>query len=319
MRHPFSLATLSIVVLAGLACSTTESIPDASPSGTSSTPTTPGTPTGTSTTTTGPTDASGPDVNSPTDGSMPTTDAGNPGTPGVIGNPGMAAWDALSTTEKNKVLSFRSVFFHQSVGQDLESGAKANGYTFEYTEPGVTLAAGSKQGPYGGLAGSNGNPTSKTSAMTGFVNRNSAFLKVAILKFGYADVVASNIATSQSAYAAMVADIKSKGVRVLHVTPPLVFDTAENPPKMQMRTWMMSTFPNDVIFDLEDVESTSSSGTRCEVGGVWQICQEYRATSSCVSDQNPSGDAPSQGHLCLRTAATKISKAFLYAIYQAGK
>ncbi len=313
MRYPLSLGALSIVILAGLACSTTESTPDASPSSSSTTTT----PTGTSTTTTAPTDTTVPDGGPAPDSATPPTDAGNPGSPGVIGNPGMAAWDALSTTEKNKVLSFRSVFFHQSVGQDLESGAKANGFTFDYTEPGATLPA--KQGPFGGLAGSNGNPTSKTSAMTGFVNRNSTSLRVAILKFGYADVVASNIATSKSAYAAMVADIKSKGVRVLHVTPPLVFDTAENPPKMQMRTWMMSTFANDVIFDLEDLESTSSSGTRCEVGGVWQVCQEYRATTSCLSDQNPSGDAPSQGHLCLRTAATKISKAFLYAIYQAGK
>jgi hypothetical protein len=318
--------TTTIRRLSGLAFGLMAACGTSEPTGQS-----PGTPTATSTTTsptsttttTAPTGSTNPDGGGnppPPDSGLPVLDGGNPPTPGTVGIGGIAAWDALPTAEKNKVLSFRSVFFHQSVGQDLEYGASVNGFKFEYTEPGASLMANAKQGPYGGLAGSNGTPTSKTSAMTGFVNRNSALIKVAILKFGYADVVASNLSTAQTAYAAMVADIKSKGVRVLHVTPPFVYNVpAENAPKMQMRTWMTTTFPNDVIFDLEDVESTEpTTGARCERGGSWEICDSIRSKPGCASESQ-GADAPSgQGHIC-KTTVPRVSKAFLYAIYQAGK
>jgi hypothetical protein len=156
--------------------------------------------------------------------------------------------------------------------------------------------------------------------MTGFVNRNSAFIRVAVLKFGYADVLAGTLTTAQNAYATMVSNAKSRGVRVLHVTPPFVYNVpSENAPKMQMRTWMMSTFPNDVIFDLEDVESTEPvGGARCQRGGSWEICDSIRSKPGCSSKEQGTDSPSGQGHIC-QTTVPRISKAFLYAIYQAGK
>ncbi|MBK9565806.1 MAG: hypothetical protein IPO37_11665 [Saprospiraceae bacterium] len=50
------------------------------------------------------------------------------GSPGIVGTAGVATWDALSTTEKNRVKGWNTLFLHQSVGQDLEEGCKANGF-----------------------------------------------------------------------------------------------------------------------------------------------------------------------------------------------
>ena len=98
----------------------------------------------------------------------------------------------------------------------------------------------------------------------------------------------------------------------------VVFDTAENPAKIQFREWMLQTFPGDVIYDLQDVESTHpTTGARCEVGGVWRICQEIRSTRACLSPQSgPQGDDDSQGHIC-PVQGTRIAPSFLYALYLA--
>lgn len=53
-------------------------------------------------------------------------------TPGVVGLSGIDAWDKLASSEKERIKSWNTLFLHQSVGQDLEEGAKANGITFDY-------------------------------------------------------------------------------------------------------------------------------------------------------------------------------------------
>ena len=56
-----------------------------------------------------------------------------------------------------------------------------------------------------------------------------------------------------------------------------------------------------------------------ERGGAWEICNSVRSTSGCPS-LNQGIDAPSgQGHLCYEPHAKRFAKAFLYAIYLAGK
>ena len=250
---------------------------------------------------------------------LPPVDAG-PTTPGTYGFASIALWDALPQGEKDKVKSFRSIFMHQSVGGDMEDGAEANGFKFEYAESSGSVGGGSKQGPFGALAGSNGNPGSKTSAMTGFVDRSGTALRVAALKFGYADVVTSTLSQAQSTYSAMVTSVKAKGVRVVHVTPPFVYNVpGDNAPKMRFRQWLIDTYPSDVIFDLQDAESIDpNGGARCERGGSWEICNSVRSTSGC-SSRNQGVDSPSgQGHLCF-AQAQRIVKGFLYSIYQAGK
>ncbi|MCA9634284.1 MAG: hypothetical protein KC766_41850, partial [Myxococcales bacterium] len=239
---------------------------------------------------------------------------------GVVGMDGIGAWDALPANEKAKVTTNTSFFLHQSVGQDLEDGAEANGFPFEYCTSGSTdLATGLNGGLF---STSNGDPAGKIAEFRSMALANAGSgLRVAIMKFGYADIVEGKASGAQTAYQAAVGDIKAAGVRVLHVTPPFVYNVpAENAPKMATRTWMMETFKDDIIFDLEDVESTNpDDGSRCERGGSWEICDNVRSTSGC-SSKSQGVDAPSgQGHICFDPHAQRLSKAFLYAIYLAAK
>lgn len=248
----------------------------------------------------------------------PPVDAGNPGAPGVVSLGGIAAWDALPAGEKARVNQFASAFLHQSVGQDMEDGIEGNGVSVEFMTSGSTLT---KSGIHGGLFSTgNGNGPGKVTEWRNFSTRNgSTRLKVAIMKFGYADIL-GNLTAVQTSYQQAVTAIKAAGIRVLHVTPPLVYNLpGDNAPKEQMRTWMLATFPNDVIFDLTDVESIDpNNGSRCTRGGSWEICNSVRSTSGCPSVSQGVDAASGQGHLCT-TQARRISKGFLYAIYQAGK
>jgi hypothetical protein len=228
----------------------------------------------------------------------------------------MASWDALAPSEKEKVRGIQALFLHQSVGQDLEDGAEALGFKFGYYGPDQRLNPGLNGGIFvdvkPGLA--NGNPTEKLGVFRDAALRHRGSLRVAAVKLGYADVRASDLAAVQSVYLRTATELRSAGLRLLHVTPPLVFDPAENGPKMAMRSWMISNFPGDTVFDLQDIES-QSGGARCEVAGVWRICPQLRSTASCPSKgQGVDGDGA--GHLCER-AASSIARAFLFALRQA--
>lgn len=81
----------------------------------------------------------------------------------------------------------RSFFLHQSVGGDLEDGAQALGFKFEYADSHATsLAAGLNGGLF---ASSNGNPADKVAEFRTMALANRNGLGVAIMKFGYADIV----------------------------------------------------------------------------------------------------------------------------------
>ena len=249
----------------------------------------------------------------------PPRDSGPPPTPGVVGVAGPAQWDALTAAQKGEVRGFRSAFLHQSVGGDLEDGAEGIGFRFNYiTSSSTSLAAGLNGGLF---STGNGNPSGKATEFRNMAVANKNTLRVAIMKFGYADVVAGNQATARSSYLAAVTAIKAQGVRVLHVTPPFVYNVpSENAPKMEMRTWMLSTFASDVIFDLQDIESTEpGSGARCQRGGSWEICNSVRSTSGCPSKNQGVDSASGQGHICYNPHAQRIAKAFLFAIREAGK
>ena len=239
------------------------------------------------------------------------------GTDKVVGPSGIADWDALAADQKARVsTTMRSLFLHQSVGGDLEDGAQAVGYKFEYADSHATsLAAGLNGGLF---SSSNGDYAGKIAEFRNMALANRTGLGVAIMKFGYADIVADKLAGAQSDYLAAVNALRAQGVRVLHVTPPLVYNAPdENAPKLQMRSWMMSTFAQDTIFDLQDAESTDpATGARCERGGSWEICDAVRSTAACPS-LGQGVDAPSgQGHVCFNPHAQRLAKAFLYAIYR---
>jgi hypothetical protein len=236
-----------------------------------------------------------------------------------VGNEGIAAWDALAEAERNTLTGFQSFFLHKSVGQDLEDGAATLGFAFGYVDS-ISPSAG--PGLNGGsFYSENSDPEGKLAEFRSVGLANQATVKVAIMKFGYADIVDPPVADVQTEYQDTVAEIKAQGIRVLHVTPPLVYDDpADNAPKMQMRAWMMETFTDDVIFDLQDVESTDpDSGGRCERGGSWEICNSVRSTAGCPSLTNGVDSPQGQGHLCFDPHAQRFAKAFLYAIYLAGR
>ena len=323
LRRLLPLAALAVSPAFGLACS--------SDPGTGGT-----TPTGTTTATTAPDGAPLPTGTTlpdgalpPDDGSSPPTDGGSPGTANTVGQGGIAAWLALTTAQRNQVKGFKSVFLHQSVGGDLEDGAHApyaaggaagsEVFKFEYYQGSGTITG---PGLNGGLTSSpNGNGPGKVADWRAASLANRTTLKVTNLEFGYADINTAALPNLKNVYLAAVNELKAAGIKVLHATPPLVHDVSENGPKLQMREWMLQTFPNDVIFDLEDLESTAPDGSRCQVGGVWRVCEVYRVNNAqgCTSNQNPGRDGDGQGHLCLQTAATKIARAFLFAIYKANQ
>jgi hypothetical protein len=247
----------------------------------------------------------------------PSTGTIGKGQPGVVGIAGIDAWDKLAATEKSKVKDWNTIFMHQSVGGDLEDGANNNGIKFEYFD----LNEKPK-----GLSGnvfsvSNGDPIGKIAEFKKNALAHKATLKIAIFKFGYADITDGNIEQVKTAYKGLIDDLRSQitDVKFVHITPPLVYITTKddgNAAKMKIAQWMRDTFRDkDSIFDLQEVESDNGA---CNLNGVWTICNKYRSTASCPS-KSQGIDAPEgQGHLC-ESAATRISKAFLYSIYQIGK
>lgn len=244
----------------------------------------------------------------------------NAGGGAVVGMSGIAAWNALSAGERARVKSAPILYLHQSVGQDLEDGAEANGFKFEYFGPDSRTLV---NGPNGGIFTDVGNvPNGEPFKKFDVVRRSlkltggAAAAKIVSFSFGYADVRDEDLAKVQVEYARLVREVKAQGARFVHITPPIVYSFAENPPKQRLRAYMLATFKDDVIFDLQDVESLDG-GKRCEQGGVWRICQANRSTPGCPSKgQGIDGDGA--GHLCERKAG-ELAKGLLYAFYLAGR
>ncbi|MBT9560354.1 MAG: hypothetical protein IV100_30290, partial [Myxococcales bacterium] len=176
------------------------------------------------------------------------TDGGNPGAepaePGVVGPDGITAWDALPEAEQGVVRTVPTVYLHQSVGQDLEDGCAANGFSFEYFGPNqATIAAGLNGGIFADVGSvPNGEPFQKMQVVRDVFAAVKDQVRVFSFSFGYADMRDEDLAAVQAEYEKLVGEVKAAGVRFLHVTPPVVFSPEENPPKMAMRTWMLETF-----------------------------------------------------------------------------
>lgn len=262
------------------------------------------------------------DGNTPTPTAPITTPTGlGKGQPGTVGLAGIDAWDKLATAEKDRINGWRVLFLHQSVGQDLEEGSRANGYRFTYYGPDGKLSDGLNGGIFvdvGGIA--NGNPADKIRVFNDHALRNKATLQIAVFKFGYADIRDDNREAVKTAYKAFIDALRAQipGLRFVHITPPLVYDTSAdggNAAKLTVGQWMKTTFgPTDVIFDLQAIETNENA---CQQGGVARICQDNRASATDPSEVN-GVDSDGQGHLGKR-ASQRISKALLLSIYQAGK
>lgn len=273
--------------------------------------------------------ANDPNPAAPTNPTMPTDPTpggtatlGN-GQPGVVGIAGISAWDNLSTTEKGRVKGWHSLFVHASVGGDLEDGSQNNGVKFEFYD-GNTLYDGPNGADWNSINNganiSNGEPEKKLAAFKREAIEQKAKLQIAIFKFGYADITDANVETVKTAYKQMIDELRTAGIkRFVHITPPLIYIVTKddgNAAKMKVGQWMKDTFKaQDVVFDLQEIESDNGA---CKLGSVWTLCDKYRSTANCAS-KGQGIDAPeSQGHLCEKEA-NRISKAFLLAIYNAGK
>lgn len=244
------------------------------------------------------------------------------GQPGVVGLTGVEAWDKLAASEKDRIKNWNALFLHQSVGQDLEEGCKANGFPFDYYGPNDKTDGGLRGGIFvdvGGIA--NGNPSEKIRVFRENATRNKDLLQIAIFKFGYADVMDDNFEKVKTEYKAFVDALRAQSptLRFVHVTPPLVYSTTSfegNAAKMKVGQWMKDTFKNsDVIFDLQELESNNGA---CQQNSVWRICTENRNTASDPSDVNGIDSSDGQGHIG-KKAGQRISKALLMSIYNAGK
>jgi len=247
----------------------------------------------------------------------PVNPGGNTGVTGIVGIEGPENWDKLPISEKDKLKGWNTIFMHQSVGGDLEDGCEANGFKFGYFD-----LQNIPVGPSGNVfSASNGMPFDKIAEFKENVFTHKNDVKIAIFKFGYADINDDNLEQVKVAYKAMTDELRTQlpSLKFVHITPPLIYITSGddgNAAKMKMAQWMKDTFKSrDVIFDLTAIESDDGA---CTLAQVWRICDQYRSTESCPS-KNQGVDAPEgQGHLC-ESAAARISKAFLLSIYNAGK
>lgn len=249
----------------------------------------------------------------PTKPSTPAAGGGK-----VVGPSGVADWNALAQGEKDRIKGLPILYLHQSVGQDLEDGSEANGFKFEYFGPqSNTLVSGPNGGIFTDVGNvPNGEPFKKMDVVRRSLKVTKNTAKVVSFSFGYADVRDEDLAKVSAEYQKLVGEVKATGARFVHITPPLVFSVAENPPKQKLRDFMLKTFKDDVIFDLQDVESLDGA-KRCQEGGVWRICPANRSTAACPSKgQGIDGDGA--GHLCERKAKD-IAKGLLYAFYLASR
>lgn len=245
-----------------------------------------------------------------------------PGVPGLVGTSGVAAWDAMPPAEKNRIKAWNTLFLHQSVGQDMEEGCKGNGFSFEYFGPGDIADKGLMGGIFVDVGGiPNGDPFEKIRVFKEAVQRSKGKINIAIFKFGYADITAENYGAVQTAYQAMVSDLKKEmpDLRWVHMTPPLVYSVEiydGNPVRMKVGDWMRKTFVDkDVVFDLQALESNDGA---CQLGGVWRICPQNRNSASDPSDVNGIDTSDGQGHIG-KNAGLRISKALLLSILNAAK
>lgn len=244
------------------------------------------------------------------------------GLPGVVGTKGISDWDALPAKEKDRIKGWNTLFLHQSVGQDIEEGCAANGFSWEYFGNGIKIDKGLMGGIFVDVGKiPNGDPYEKIRVFKEQILSNKEFVKIGIFKFGYADIDDNNYTQVQVVYQAMVEELKAKvtDLRIVHVTPPLVYSVQSydgNAARMKVGQWMRSKYASiDVIFDLQALESNDG---QCQEGGVWRICPQNRNSATDPSDVNGVDTSDGQGHIG-KNAGQRISKALLMSIYNSGK
>ncbi len=251
--------------------------------------------------------------------------SGGGGDPGfVIGVDGIAAFDSLSTADKDTLKNTKVFFHHMSVGENLmmgfnnwsppwPGGTNSLGFVFQS----VSGASDYDSKTLGEKAfGFNGNPHQKISDFQNHVLTMGIGAKVDVagFKYCYNDLTVDLTSTGDdviSAYQTAFGQIEGQttGVAFFHVTTPLQpanqWQTVENNTlREKFATFLRGTYAGGrhVVFDLQAIESTKVNGDVCKQGAVPVLCEEW------------AGD--NDGHLN-DAGSTRAAKAFLFALHVA--
>ncbi|HNS98198.1 MAG TPA: hypothetical protein PKL73_14705 [Polyangiaceae bacterium] len=242
----------------------------------------------------------------------------------VIGVDGIAAFDAMSSADKDALKGTKVFFQHMSVGENLlmgynnwsppwKGGTASLGFVFSSVNDASSYGSvelGDKAFGY------NGNPFNKIKGFREHVldmGIGSA-VQVAGFKFCYNDLTVDITSTGTDvidAYRSAYQDIEkaTSGTSFFHVTTPLQpadqWQTVENNTlRRSFAEFLRSTYAGGrhVVFDLQQIESTDTNGSTCSQSGVPVLCEAWAADSD--------------GHLN-DAGATRAAKAFLYALHVA--
>jgi hypothetical protein len=219
-----------------------------------------------------------------------------------VGYDGVQAFDAEiagSATAQGVIRSARVFFGHQSIGANTVEGMASLGFGDPWVHWAFPEDADYNGGAYFGqqMIGENRHPAGKVDAFRSFMIDDAyggrvdmAGFKLCFQDFeadGDGDAVsnAPELALLQARYAATIDDVRAAypDVVLFHVTPPLVaaaeWSADQNATRVALGDWQKQTYgATDVIFDLQDVESTDpSTQQRCTALGAWALCDANAA------------------------------------------
>jgi|GEM_PF-609718 len=242
----------------------------------------------------------------------------------IIGVDGIAAFDALSSADKDALKNTKVFFQHMSVGENLlmgynnwsppwKGGTASLGFVFTN----VNNASSYGSVKLGDKAfGYNGNPFNKINGFRQHILDMGIgnAVQVAGFKFCYNDLTVDITSTGKDvidAYKSAYHDIENGtiGTSFFHVTTPLQpanqWHTVENNKlRGTFAEFLRTNYAGGrhVVFDLQQIESTDANGSTCSQSGVPVLCAAWAADND--------------GHLN-DTGATRAAKAFLYALHVA--
>ncbi len=194
------------------------------------------------------------------------------------------------------------------------AGTNSLGFVFHSVEGGADYDSGATLGEH--AFGYNGDPFDKIDDFQNMVLNEGIGAKtdVAGFKYCYNDITVDTTSDADdviAAYQAAYGQIESQtsGVAFFHITTPLQpeneYQTVENNTlRVKFADFLKASYAGGrhVVFDLQEIESTTAGGDSCTQSGVPVLCAEW------------AGD--NDGHLN-DAAATRAAKAFLYTMHVA--
>ncbi len=230
----------------------------------------------------------------------------------------------MNDADQSALRQTKVFFQHMSVGENLiagynhwdppwTAGTNGLGFVFQSVDSGTDYD-GATLGE--NAFGYNGNPLSKLEDFEKKILSDGIGATVDILgfKYCYNDITLDTttnaddvIASYQSTFSTIEGQVSN--ATFFHVTtplqPPNEWQTVENNTlRVKFGEFLKNTYAGGrhVVFDLQKVESTTSSGDSCTQGGVAVLCEEWAADSD--------------GHLN-DAGATRAAKAFLATLFKA--